>query len=160
MQHLAEHFKEFPQICLNFSEQKKSLATIEVITDKLLEMGANRDALIVGVGGGITTDITGFVASIYKRGVKFAFVPTTLLAQVDASIGGKNGINFNSYKNILGTINQPEWIYICSDVLETLPDKEFKAGIAEVLKTFILFDKEQYRVAVDYFAAVAKEFDV
>ena len=159
LQHLAEHFKEFPQICLNFSEQKKSLATIEVIADKLLEMGADRDALIVGVGGGITTDITGFAASIYKRGVKFAFVPTTLLAQVDASIGGKNGINFNSYKNILGTINQPEWIYICSDVLETLPEKEFKAGIAEVLKTFILFDKEQYRVAVDYFAAVAKEFE-
>ena len=159
LQHLAGHFKEFPQICLNFCEQKKSLATIEEIAQKLLDMGADRDALIIGVGGGITTDITGFAASIYKRGVKFAFVPTTLLAQVDASIGGKNGVNFNSYKNILGTINQPQWIYICPEVLETLPEKEFKAGIAEVLKTFILFDKEQYRVAADYFAAVAREFE-
>jgi 3-dehydroquinate synthase len=110
---------------------------------------------VLGVGGGITTDVTGFAASIYKRGVKFAFVPTTLLAQVDASIGGKNGVNLLSYKNILGTITQPEWIFICPQLLATLPENEFKAGIAEVLKTFILFDKEYYRKAVGYFAAIS-----
>ncbi len=157
LQHLAEFFKDFPVICLEFSEQKKTLATVEEISERLLEMGADRDAFILGVGGGITTDVAGFVASIYKRGVSFAFVPTTLLSQVDASIGGKNGVNFNSYKNILGTINQPQWVYICPQLLATLPQDEFKAGIAEVLKTFILFDKEYYHKAVEYFAAVAAE---
>ena len=79
-------------------------------------------------------------------------IPTTLLAQVDASIGGKNGVNFHAYKNMVGTITQPEWIYICTDALRTLSPREFRAGIAEVLKTFILFDAEYYRKAVDYFA--------
>mgnify|MGYP000753755949 FL=1 len=106
----------------------------------------------MGVGGGITTDLCGFAASVYKRGIRFGFVPTTLLAQVDASIGGKNGVNFHAYKNMVGTITQPEWIYICTDALRTLSPREFRAGIAEVLKTFILFDAEYYRKAVDYFA--------
>ena len=105
----------------------------------------------MGVGGGITTDLCGFAASVYKRGIRFGFVPTTLLAQVDASIGGKNGVNFHAYKNMVGTITQPEWIYICTDALRTLSPREFRAGIAEVLKTFILFDAEYYRKAVDYF---------
>lgn len=155
LQHLAENFKEYPSISLNFSEQKKTLDTIAQIAGWLLESGADRNALVIGIGGGITTDMSGFAASIYKRGVKFAFVPTTLLAQVDASIGGKNGVNFDSYKNILGTINQPEWIFICPQLLATLPEDEFKAGIAEVLKTFVLFDRQMYCKAVDYFAAVA-----
>lgn len=157
LQYLAEYFKGFPSISLNFSEKEKTLHRVEEISQWLLEEGADRDALVVGVGGGITTDITGFTASIYKRGVRFAFVPTTLLSQVDASIGGKNGVNFQSYKNILGTINQPEWIFICPQLLATLPEDEFKAGISEVLKTFILFDRQMYRTAVDYFRAVRGE---
>ena len=158
LQHLAENFKGFPVIYINSTEKEKTLATIEKITGTLMDLGADRGALVIGVGGGITTDITGFAASIYKRGVKCAFVPTTLLAQVDASIGGKNGVNFQSYKNILGTITQPQWIYITPQVLATLPENEFKAGIAEVLKTFMLFDKEFYRKAVNYFTAVQKAF--
>lgn len=158
LQHIAENFAGFPVFCLKFSEQGKTLDTVAQIASWLLENGAGRDALVVGIGGGITTDVTGFAASIYKRGVRFAFVPTTLLAQVDASIGGKNGVNFHSYKNILGTINQPQWIYICSDMLATLPEREFKAGIAEVLKTFMLFDKENYRKAVEFFAEVSRRY--
>lgn len=158
LKHLSSFFKDFPQISFVSSEQNKVMDTIGEIAGKLLHLGADRDALIIGVGGGITTDITGFISSIYKRGVKFAFVPTTLLSQVDASIGGKNGVNFQSYKNILGTITQPEWIYICPEMLSTLPQDEFKAGIAEVLKTFILFDKTSYSNAVEYFSAVAKEY--
>lgn len=154
LQYLSEHFKQFPVFCFEFNEQKKTLESVGEIAQWLLDKGADRNALVLGVGGGITTDVTGFTASIYKRGVKFAFVPTTLLAQVDAAIGGKNGVNFLSYKNILGTINQPEWTYICSDVLATLPEDEFKAGIAEVLKTFILFDKGYYHRAVEYFSAI------
>lgn len=154
LQHLAEHFRQFPLYFFKASEKRKTLESVVEIAQWLLEHGADRNSLVLGVGGGITTDVTGFAASIYKRGVKFAFVPTTLLAQVDASIGGKNGVNFLSYKNILGTITQPEWIFICPQLLATLPENEFKAGIAEVLKTFILFDKEYYRKAIGYFAAI------
>ena len=158
LQYLAEHFKQFTPIYLKADEENKTLESVSSLATALLEAGADRDALIIGVGGGITTDITGFTASIYKRGVKFAFVPTTLLAQVDASIGGKNGTNLHSYKNILGTISQPEWIFICPQLLNTLPEDEFKAGIAEVLKTFILFDKEMYATAAEYFSQVAQKY--
>lgn len=158
--HYGKHFNMFTIIDINTSENNKTLSTVQTITDRLLELGADRDCFIIGVGGGITTDITGFIASIYKRGVKFGFVPTTLLAQVDASIGGKNGVNFHAYKNIIGTINQPEWVYECSDVLKTLPPKEFKAGIAEVLKTFILFDKIYYQKAVAYFTELQEYLTV
>ncbi len=147
----CSQFNNFNIIWVDTSENEKTLETVAYITGQLLEMGAHRGSFIVGVGGGITTDITGFVASTYKRGVKFGFVPTTLLAQVDASIGGKNGVNFNSYKNIIGCINQPEWIYIAPSMLSSLNAREFRAGIAEVLKTFMLFDANYYRVAVDYF---------
>ena len=129
LQHLAEHFKQFSPIYLKADEEGKTLHSVSSLASSLLEAGADRDALIIGVGGGITTDIAGFTASIYKRGVRFAFVPTTLLAQVDASIGGKNGVNLHSYKNILGTINQPEWVFICPELLRTLPEDEFKAGL-------------------------------
>lgn len=144
-------FNNFNTIWIETSENLKTLQSVSEITEVLLEKGAHRGSFIVGVGGGITTDIAGFVASTYKRGVKFGFVPTTLLAQVDASIGGKNGVNFHSYKNIIGTISQPEWIYISPQMLSSLNPREFRAGIAEVLKTFVLFDKEYYKLAVDYF---------
>lgn len=158
LKHLYSFFKDYKTIPLKFSETNKRLDTVENIAEQLLESGADRDCFILGVGGGIATDITGFAASIYKRGVKFGFIPTTLLSQVDASIGGKNGVNFNSYKNILGVINQPQWIAICPELLKTLAPEEFKAGIAEVLKTFILFDKEYYTKAVEYFTSVAQKY--
>ena len=145
-------FERYELIPIQTSEKVKTLATVEYIIEQLLDRGADRSSFLVGVGGGITTDLCGFAASVYKRGIRFGFVPTTLLAQVDASIGGKNGVNFHAYKNMVGTITQPEWIYICTDALRTLSPREFRAGIAEVLKTFILFDAEYYRKAVDYFA--------
>ena len=152
LKHLYEYFKDYKIIEIKTSEQNKRIESILPVIDKLLNDGADRNAFILGVGGGITTDIVGFIASIYKRGVKFAFIPTTLLAQVDASIGGKNGVNFESYKNIIGTITQPEWVYICAEVLRTLPAPLFRAGMAEAIKTFILFDAQNYRVCIDYFA--------
>lgn len=145
------HFENYNIIEIETSEQAKVFDTVAGIVTSLLEAGADRDAFILGVGGGITTDIAGFVASIYKRGVRFGFIPTTLLSQVDAAIGGKNGVNFNSYKNIIGVINQPEFVYVCSEVLSTLTPREFKAGISEVLKSFILYDAEAYERAVRYF---------
>ena len=145
-------FKEYEVIELKTSEKNKSMQTVEHLAELLIERGADRDSFILGAGGCITTDLTGFLASIYKRGVSFAFVPTTLLAQVDASIGGKNGVNVDSFKNMLGVIRQPQWIFSCVGFLKTLDAREFTAGVSEVLKTFILFDRKYYQKSVDLFS--------
>ena len=133
-------------------ESSKNMGSYQQLLGEMLALGMGRGDCVVAVGGGMVGDLAGFAAATYMRGVDFYNVPTTLLAQVDASIGGKNGVNFHAYKNMVGTITQPEWIYICTDALRTLSPREFRAGIAEVLKTFILFDAEYYRKAVDYFA--------
>ena len=147
-----------PGMLVEVSEEAKSIETVMEICGWLLENGADRDALVLGVGGGITTDMVGFAASIYKRGVRFANVPTTLLAQVDAAIGGKTGVNFGGYKNMLGTICQPEFTYICPQVLESLPMEAFQAGAAEMLKTFIIEDNGHYCDAVQLLKDLADDF--
>lgn len=147
-----------PGMLVEVSEEAKSMETVMEICGWLLENGADRDTLVLGVGGGITTDMVGFAASIYKRGVRFANVPTTLLAQVDAAIGGKTGVNFGGYKNMLGTICQPEFTYICPQVLESLPMEAFQAGAAEMLKTFIIEDNGHYCDAVQMLKDLADDF--
>ena len=142
--------KEVPVKVLDVSESLKTMDTVLDICSWLLGQGADRDALVVAVGGGITTDMTGFAASIYKRGVKYANIPTTLLAQVDAALGGKTGVNHEKYKNILGVICQPEFTYLCPQVLENLPHRDFLSGAAEMLKTFIIQDGGMYERAVAY----------
>lgn len=122
------------------TEETKELATVLEIDRWLLNRNADREALVLGIGGGIATDLVGFAASIYKRGVRFAFLPTTLLAQVDAAIGGKNGVNLDSFKNMLGVVRQPEATFLCPEVLETLPFRQFLGGAAEMLKTFLIDD--------------------
>ena len=148
---------EVPVKVLDVSETLKTMDTVLDICSWLLEQGADRDALVVAVGGGITTDMTGFAASIYKRGVKYANVPTTLLAQVDAALGGKTGVNHEKYKNILGVICQPEFTYLCPQVLETLPRRDFLSGAAEMLKTFIIEDGGMYERAVAYMKKYASD---
>lgn len=142
---IAECLNEMgaPGMLIEATEGTKKIGTVMDICEWLLEQGADRNALVVAIGGGITSDMTGFAASIYKRGVRFAYVPTTLLAQVDAAIGGKTGVNLDRYKNILGTIRQPEFTYICPQVLETLPNRDFLSGVAEMLKTFVIEDNEE-----------------
>lgn len=120
------------------SEQGKTMESVLDICRWLLSEGADRDSFLLAVGGGITTDLCGFAASIYKRGIRFGFVPTTLLAQVDAALGGKNGVNLDAYKNMIGLIREPEFTIICPSLLQTLPDREWKGGAAELLKTFII----------------------
>ena len=142
------------------SEGCKTLESVMDICAWLLENNADRDALVLAVGGGITTDMAGFAASIYKRGVRFAYVPTTLLAQVDAAIGGKTGVNFDKYKNILGVIRQPEFTYICPKVLATLPKRDFCSGAAEMLKTFVIEDNGNYRKAADLLFDMSSEFNL
>ena len=104
----------------------------------LLMLGADRGATLVALGGGIVTDLCGFAASIYKRGIRFGFIPTTLLAQVDAAIGGKNGVNLDAYKNMIGVIREPEFTLLIPSLLSTLPRREWLSGAAELLKTFII----------------------
>ena len=147
--------KEVPVKVLDVSEALKTMETVLDICSWLLEQGADRDALVVAVGGGITTDMTGFAASIYKRGVRYANVPTTLLAQVDAALGGKTGVNHEKYKNILGVICQPEFTFLCPQVLESLPRRDFLSGAAEMLKTFIIEDGGMYDRAVAYMTEYA-----
>ena len=142
-------------LAIETSEENKTMATVLEIEKWLLETGADRDALLLAVGGGITTDMAGFAASIYKRGIRFAFIPTTLLAQVDAAIGGKTGVNFESYKNMIGVIRQPEFTYICPEPLATLPARDFRSGAAEMLKTFIIEDGGNYEKAVEVLSEIA-----
>ena len=131
-------------IAIEATEEEKSMETVLLITHSLLEAGASRKALVLAIGGGITTDLAGFAASIYKRGVRYANVPTTLLAQVDAAIGGKTGVNFDAYKNMLGVIVQPVFTYVCAETLRTLLRRDFLSGAAELLKTFIIENEDDH----------------
>lgn len=133
---------------LETSEELKTLETVQELCRQLMEADASRKAFLLAVGGGITTDLTGFAAAIYKRGIRYANVPTTLLAQVDAAIGGKTGVNLDGYKNMLGAFRMPEFTFLCEEVLKTLPPREFRAGKAEMLKTFLLGDAKAYEQAL------------
>lgn len=121
-------------------EQYKTLATLEKIYDRLLEGGYGRDATLVALGGGVIGDIAGFAAASYQRGIAFVQVPTTLLAQVDSSVGGKTGVNHALGKNMIGAFHQPTRVLVDVDVLETLPAREFAAGMAEVIKYGLIRD--------------------
>ena len=146
VQHLDS--EGFPLLKIEATEQSKNMDTVLGICEWLLGCGADRDALVVALGGGITSDMVGFAASIYKRGVRFAYIPTTLLAMVDAAIGGKTGVNFDKYKNMLGVIRQPEFTYVNSSVLSSLPRRDLLSGAAEMLKTFIICNEnDNYRRA-------------
>ena len=134
----------YEHILIGQGEQAKSLVTLDEIYRKLIELGADRSTFILGIGGGIVTDIAGFVASTYMRGVEFGFVTTTLLGSVDASVGGKNGVNIGGYKNMVGTFSQPKFVICDVALLHSLSDREFRAGLAEVVKTAILGDKELF----------------
>ena len=125
-------------------EKAKSLRSIEKICRRLLDLGADRSTTVVGLGGGVACDIAGFAASIFMRGLDFAFAPTTLLAQVDAAIGGKNGVNLDGYKNILGVFNQPRFVLVDFDLLQTLPAREILGGAAEIVKHALIGDPEMF----------------
>lgn len=147
---LSENSIDYSTILLDISEDTKTLDTISIIMGKLLEVNADRECLLLGLGGGITTDIAGFAASIYKRGVKCAYIPTTLLADVDAAVGGKTGVNYRGLKNVIGVFQQPLFTYLDIRTLTTLPKREFLSGAVEMLKTFILTDEQLYNQAIDY----------
>ncbi|MDG2107582.1 MAG: 3-dehydroquinate synthase [Woeseiaceae bacterium] len=132
--------KKIETIELLDGESHKSVATMQKILDKLVASGANRDTTVIALGGGVIGDITGFAAACYMRGVSFIQVPTTLLSQVDASVGGKTGVNHPEGKNLIGAFHQPKVVMIDTDTLSTLPDREFRAGLAEVIKHAVIYD--------------------
>ena len=147
-------------VALEVSEEMKNMDTVLSIARSMLEAGVSRQALLVSIGGGITSDIAGFAASIYKRGIRYANIPTTLLSQVDAAIGGKTGVNLDDYKNMLGVIVQPEFTYICPSVLAALPRRDFLSGAAELLKTLIIDNSAGlYEKAVEVLAGVSGACD-
>ena len=138
-----------PSFRIIADEAHKTIGTVLDICRWLFNNGADRDSFLIAVGGGITSDVTGLAASLYMRGIRFGIVPTTLLSMVDASIGGKTGVNMDDYKNILGTFREPEFTHIDLSVLATLPEREFRCGVAELLKTFLVSDGKLYERAVD-----------
>lgn len=130
----------YEHIVIGLGETAKCFATLERVYTALMDMDADRSTFLLGIGGGIVTDITGFVATTYMRGINFGFIPTTLLAAVDASVGGKNGVNVGGYKNMVGTFSQPQFVICDMTLFNSLSDREFRAGIAEIIKAAVIAD--------------------
>ncbi len=141
-----EVLEPFERIVIGEGETIKTLATVEMIYTRLIEMGADRKTFLLGFGGGIVTDITGFVAATYMRGIEFGFISSTLLSQVDAGVGGKNGVNLGGYKNMVGTFNQPRFVICDVDLLDTLDNRELRAGVAEITKSAIIADTKLFEM--------------
>lgn len=129
-------------IVLPDGEQFKTLATVSKIYDQLMALRFDRKSALVALGGGVVGDMTGFAAATYQRGIRFIQIPTTLLAQVDSSVGGKTGVNHTAGKNMIGAFHQPESVIIDTATLATLPDREFRAGLAEVIKYGLIADRD------------------
>ncbi len=127
-------------------EENKTLETCMQIWNVLIELGADRKSLIINVGGGVVTDLGGFVASTFKRGIDFINVPTSLLAMVDASVGGKNGVDLGNLKNQIGTITNPKAVLIHTGFLQTLPSNQMRSGLAEMLKHGLIQDAEYWQL--------------
>jgi 3-dehydroquinate synthase len=140
----AKRFKGWNTIVLKPGEEYKVQATVDAVIEKLIEMEADRKTTLVGVGGGVITDITGYVASVYMRGLRFGFVPTSILSLVDASIGGKNGIDVGVYKNMVGVIRQPAFILHDMVFLNSLPKVEWENGFAEIIKHACIKDAAMF----------------
>lgn len=141
---LLETEKNIEIIEIEPGEAEKNINTCVEIWTILTELGADRKSLVINIGGGVITDIGGFIASTFKRGIDFINVPTTLLAMVDASIGGKNGVDLGNLKNQIGVINVPKMVVIDTDFLSTLPQNEMRSGLAEMLKHGLIFDKNYW----------------
>lgn len=145
---LSRDLRDAEPIILFFpgGEVKKRLAQIEELADQMLAAGGDRTAVVIGFGGGIVTDLAGFLAAIFMRGVPVLQVPTTLLAQVDAAVGGKTGVNLAEGKNLIGSFHQPLAVLIDPDVLATLPPREYRAGLFEVIKCGIIRDRTLFEM--------------
>ncbi|OQB63753.1 MAG: 3-dehydroquinate synthase [Bacteroidetes bacterium ADurb.Bin145] len=152
----GKRFPRFPVLKIRPGEDSKRLKTIESLAGKLLNSGIDRSGFLLGIGGGVVCDITGFLASVFMRGIRFGYVSTSLLSQVDASTGGKNGVNLGETKNVIGTFRQPEFVICDTTMLRTLPDDEYSSGLGELIKTGIIGDRSIIEILEDNYADVLK----
>lgn len=148
--HYSEFVSQYPHITIGTGEGIKTWDTVNHIIEQLLEMGVDRHSFILGMGGGIVCDITGFVASIYMRGMEFGFISTSLLSQVDASLGGKNGINFAGLKNMIGLFNPPSFVICDPHLLKTLPQREVSSGFGEIIKHALIRDPQLHQFLITH----------
>lgn len=146
MELYGARFPDFPVLRITPGEDSKKLEVVEMLAAKLMKAGIDRDGFILGIGGGVVCDLAGFLASIYMRGIRCAYVSTSLLSQVDASTGGKNGVNLEDAKNALGCFKQPEFVICDPLMLTTLPEEEYLSGLAELIKTGIIGDPELFEI--------------
>lgn len=142
------NLKQFEILEMPTGEENKILSIAEQLWMALSDLNCDRNALLINLGGGVVSDMGGFIASTYKRGINFVNIPTTLLAMVDASIGGKNGIDLNGIKNVVGTINLPQLVCVFPDFLKTLSKREFMNGMAEVFKHALIADAAYWNILV------------
>ena len=147
----AEKFKGWKVIAIRPGEENKQQSTVDHIIGELIKLQADRETFIVGVGGGVITDIAGYAASVYMRGVRFGFVPTTILAMVDAAVGGKNGVDVGLYKNLVGVIRHPEFLLYDYSFLKTLPSAEWINGFAEIIKHGCIKDEGMFSMLENNF---------
>ena len=139
-------FPDFPVFSVAPGEESKKISVIENLAYELLNADIDRDGFLLSIGGGVVSDITGFLASVYMRGIKFGSISTTLLSQVDASVGGKNGVNLGDTKNIIGSIKQPAFVICDPILLSSLLEDEYLSGLAELIKTAIIGDSDLFEM--------------
>ena len=142
----AEKFSGWKVIAIPAGEKNKQQSTVDKVIDELIKLQADRETFIIGIGGGVVTDIAGYAASVYMRGIKFAFIPTSILAMVDAAVGGKNGVDVGIYKNLVGIIRHPEFLLYDYSFLKTLPQKEWINGFAEIIKHACIKDENLFEL--------------
>ena len=157
----GERFPAVPVFSVLPGEGSKKLLVIEELAEKLLAAGIDRDGFVLAVGGGVVCDLAGFLASVYLRGIRCGYVSSSLLSQVDASTGGKNGVNLGGTKNILGIIRQPEFVICDPAMLLTLSEEEYLSGLAEMIKTAVIGDKELFDLLENNYGGImAREYDL
>ena len=138
--HYHSLIEPYDHVLIGLGEASKTLLTLDAIYRRFIELGVDRSCFVLAIGGGIVTDVAGFAASTFMRGVEFGFISTSLLGQVDASVGGKNGVNVDGYKNMVGTFTQPRFVVCDVNLLRTLSAREFRTGLAEIIKAGVIGD--------------------
>jgi 3-dehydroquinate synthase len=152
----GKRFPKLPVLKIKPGEESKRLEVIEWLAGQLLETGTDRTGFLLAIGGGVVCDVAGFLASVYMRGIRFGYVSSSLLSQVDASTGGKNAVNLGEIKNVIGTFRQPDFVICDTKMLLTLPEIEYLSGLAELIKTGIIGDKSIFEITEQNIPAIIK----
>jgi len=152
----GERFPDFPILKIKPGEESKQMAVIEKLAGELMKVGIDRSGFILAVGGGVVCDIAGFLSSVYMRGIKCGYVSTSLLSQVDASTGGKTGVNLRQIKNVIGTFRQPDFVICDTTMLRSLPEDEYRSGLSELIKTGLIGDRTIIETLEENYPAIIR----